>query len=82
MTKVQIDLPDATAQAAEAAGLLTTQAMNRLLSNALRKQQAADYLLDVAQEVSNTNSARISMDEINIEVKAARKERRERADRH
>ena len=50
MTKIQIELPDATAQAAQAAGLLTPQALDRLLSNALRKQQAADYLLYVADE--------------------------------
>lgn len=36
MTKIQIEVPDSTAQAA---GLLTPQAMERLLSNALRKQQ-------------------------------------------
>ena len=82
MTKIQIELPDATAKAAQAAGLLTTQSMDRLLSSALRKQQAADYLLAFADEVSLNNSAPMSMDEINAEVKAARRERRERADRH
>jgi hypothetical protein len=78
MTKIQIDLPDATAQAAQAAGLLTPQALERLLSNALRKQQAADYLLTVA----SADSAPMSMEEINAEVKAVREERRKRADRH
>lgn len=82
MTKIQIELPDATAQAAQAAGLLTPQALERLLSNALRKQQAGDYLLTVADEVAATGIAPMSMEEINNEVKAARKERRQRADRH
>ena len=82
MIKIQIELPDATAQAALAAGLLTPQAMERLLSNALRKQQAADYLLTVADEVAAADSAPMSMEEINAEVKAAREERRQRADRH
>jgi hypothetical protein len=82
MTRIQIELPDATAQAAQAAGLLTPQALDRLLSNALRKQQAADSLLTVADEVAAAGIAPISMEEINAEVKAAREERRCRADRH
>lgn len=82
MTKIQIELPDATAQAAQAAGLLTPQALDRLLSNALRRQQAADYLLTVADEVAAADIAPMSTEEINVEVKAAREERRQRADRH
>ena len=82
MTKIQIELPDATAQAAQAAGLLTPQMLDRLLSNALRKQQAADYLLTVADEVAAAGIAQMTMEEINAEVKAAREERRQRADRH
>ena len=76
MTRIQIELPDATAQAAEAAGLLTPQALDRLLSSALRRQQAAGYLATVADEVAGTGVAAMSMEEINAEVKAARKERR------
>jgi len=82
MTKIQIELPDATAQAAQAAGLLTPQALDRLLSNALRRQQAADYLLTVADEVAAADIAPMPTEEINAEVKAAREERRQRADRH
>jgi hypothetical protein len=78
MTKIQIELSDATAQAAYAAGLLNSQTLERLLSNALRKQQAADYLLSIANE---NVDAPMSMAEINAEVKAVRSERR-RADRH
>ena len=82
MTKIQIELPDATAQAAQAAGLLTPQALDRLLSNALRRQQAADYLLTVADEVAAADIAPMSTEEIKAEVKAAREERRQRADRN
>lgn len=80
MTKIQIELPDATAQAAQAAGLLTSQVLDRLLSNALRRQDAANYLLTVADEVAAAGIAPMSMEEINAEVKAVRKE--QRADRH
>lgn len=81
-TKIQIELPDAIAQAAQAAGLLTPQALDRLLSNALRRQQAANYLLMVADEVAAAGIPPMTMEEINTEVKAARKERQQRADRH
>ena len=80
MTKIQIELPDATAQAAEAAGLLTPQALDRLLSSALRRQQAARYLATAGNKVAGAGIAAMSMEEINAEVKAARKERR--AGRH
>jgi len=81
MTKIQIELPDATAQAAQAAGLLTPQALERLLSNALRKQQAANYLLTVADEVATIGGTPMATEEIQAEISAAREER-PRADRH
>jgi hypothetical protein len=82
MTTIQIELPDATAQAAQAAGLLTSQALDRLLANALDKQRAANYLLSIADEVAAADIAPMSMEEITAEVKAARREKQERADRH
>ena len=78
MTTVQIELPDATAQAARAAGLLTPQALDRLLKDALKRQQAADSLLSVADRVAAAGIEPMSMDEINAEVKAARAQRRRR----
>jgi hypothetical protein len=82
MIKIQIELPDATAQAAKAAGLLTPQAMERLLSNALRKQQAADYLLAVADDVAAAHVPPMTLEEIQAEVNAARALRKQRADHH
>lgn len=82
MTKIQIEVPEATAQAAQAAGLLTSQAMARLLSNALRTQQAADYLLTIADEVAAANIPPMTQEEIQAEVNAARTERKQHADRH
>lgn len=82
MTTVQIDLPDATAQAAREAGLLTPQAMDRLLNDALARRRAGDALLAIADRVAAAGIAPMTMDEINAEVKAARAERKQRADRH
>ena len=82
MTRIQMDLPDAIAQDAPAAGLLTPQALERLLSNALARQRAADALLSAADEVAAAGIAPMSMEEITAEVKAAREELQQRADRH
>ena len=82
MTMIQIELPAATAQAARDAGLLTPQALERLLNEALRRKQAADSLLSIADRVAAADIAPLSLAEINAEVKAARVERRQRAGGH
>ena len=82
MTTVEIELPEATAQAAKAAGLLTPQALDRLLSNALRKREAVQSLRSVADDVAAAGIAPMTMEEIDAEVKAVRAERRARTDRH
>ena len=46
MTTIQIELPEATAQAAREAGLLTSQALERLLNEALRRRRAAELADD------------------------------------
>ena len=72
MTTVEIELPEATAQAAKAAGLLTPQALDRLLSNALRKREAVQSLRSVADDVAAAGIAPMTMEEIDAEVKAVR----------
>jgi hypothetical protein len=79
MTTIQIELPEATAQAAREAGLLTSQALERLLNEALRRRQAADSLLSIADRVAAAGIEPMSMEEITAEVKAARAARKERA---
>ena len=75
MTTLQIELPDGTAQAARAAGLLTPQALDRLLTEVLRKREAANSLLPIADRVAAAGIGPMTMDEINAEVKAVRAER-------
>ncbi|GHU38749.1 hypothetical protein AGMMS50256_38260 [Betaproteobacteria bacterium] len=82
MTTIQIELPDATAQAAREAGLLTAQALERLFNEAILHRQVADALLSIADRVSEANILPMTMKEINTEVKAARAERRQRAGSH
>jgi hypothetical protein len=82
MTTIQIELPDATAAAARDAGLLTPQGLERLINDALRRKQAADSLLSIADRVAAAGIPPMSMEEINAEVKAARAERKQRAGGH
>jgi hypothetical protein len=82
MMMIQIELPDATAQAAREAGLLTPKALEQLLEEALRRRQAADSLLSIAERVAAAGVAPMSMEEINAEVKAARAARKQRAGGH
>jgi hypothetical protein len=78
MTMIQVDLPEATAKAARDAGLLTPAALDRVLTEAIRRRQAADSLLSLADLVAAAGIEEMPMDEINAEVKAARAERRQR----
>lgn len=79
MTTIQIELPEATAQAARAAGLLTPQALARLLDEALKRREAADRLLSIADRIAAAGIPPMTEEEIDAEVKAARAERRARA---
>jgi hypothetical protein len=77
MTRIQIDLPDATAQAASKAGLLTPEALAGLLNDALRRE-AGRKLLAAAKRVHDADIAPMSDEEIVAEVKAVRQARRAR----
>jgi len=82
MTKIQIELPEATAKAAREAGLLMPPALDRLLTDAIRWQQTADALLAIADRVAAAGIEPMPMEDIDAEVKATRAERRRRASRH
>jgi hypothetical protein len=79
MATIQIELPDATVNAARDAGLLTPQALERILNEALERKRASDYLMSLAERVAAAGLPPMSMEEINAEVKAARAERKRRA---
>jgi hypothetical protein len=76
MTKIQIELPDQTAAAAGEAGLLTSQALDLLLTEALRRRHTAQSLLSIADDIAAPGIEPMSMEEIDAEVTAHRAERR------
>lgn len=73
--RIEIELADATAKAAQAAGLLTPVALAQLLDGALRRQQVMASLLGLADEVAAAEIAPMAMTEILAEIKTARRER-------
>jgi hypothetical protein len=75
MTRIQIDLPDATAHAAQAAGLLTPDALNQLLSEAL-KSRSLDRLDAARQKLAFDPLPPMNEDEIQAEIAAYRAEKR------
>jgi hypothetical protein len=81
MTTVQITLPDQLAQDAQAAGLLSAEAMERLLREAMERRAAVDQLFAAMDRAAAADLPEMSMEEIQAEVDAVRAERRARRER-
>lgn len=78
MTTIQIQLPDDLAQDAQAAGLLTPDAIERLLRERLRRQ-AGDALQAMWERMPREELTPQIEQMIDEEVQAVRAERRKRA---
>lgn len=77
MTTVQIDLPDQLAQEARSAGLLSRVAMEKMLREAVRLRALND-LDNAMRRVAAAPESAMTPDEIQLEIRAARAERRVR----
>jgi hypothetical protein len=78
--ELTVNLPDTLAKEAKAAGLLTPEAIERLLREAVRRK-AVDELFEAADRLAAANLPPMTMEEIQAEVDAVRKARRDRAAR-
>lgn len=78
--EVKLNLPDSLAQEAQKAGLLTPDAIERLLREAVRRG-AVDELFGAMDRLADANIPPMTMEEIQAEVDAVRAERRARAGR-
>lgn len=76
--ELKLNLPDRLAREAQAAGLLTPEALSDLLKDAMRRR-AAQALLAGAERASKSGSKPLSMNEIQSEVNAVRRTRRSSA---
>jgi post-segregation antitoxin (ccd killing protein) len=80
MTTLTINLPDNLAKEAQAAGLLNSRAIERLVEEAVRRE-AGKKLLDAMQRLREANVPPLSEEEIAQEVKAARAARKDSSTR-
>jgi len=75
MTTVKIELPDSLAKEAQQAGLLTPQELETMLRERLRARHIAELRGAIEQTV-NVEGTPMTMQEIEAEVQAYRRERR------
>lgn len=75
--EVKLNLPDGLANEARQAGLLTSEALERMLKNELRRR-SGEQLLESARKLAATDLPPLTEEEIEAEVQAARAERRAR----
>ena len=73
--EIKLSLPEKVANDAQAAGLLTPEAIEALIAEALRRK-AFNALLSVADRVEAAGVPPMSAEEIDAEIEAYRAERR------
>jgi hypothetical protein len=76
--ELKLNLPDRLAREAQAAGLLTPEALAQLLKDAMRRR-AGQALLAGAARATAAGSKPMSMKEIQAEVNTVRRARKPRA---
>jgi hypothetical protein len=74
--ELKLSLPDQLARQAKAAGLLTSEAIERLVRDAIRKA-TAQRLLEIGKRLREPGGPEISEAELESELKAVRAELRE-----
>ena len=74
--ELKLSLPDQLASQAKAAGLLTSEAIERLVREAIRKA-AAQRLIEIGKSLREPGGPEISETDLEAELKAVRAELRE-----
>lgn len=74
--ELKLSLPDRIADQAKAAGLLTSEAIEQLVRQAIRKA-AADQLIEYGKRMREPGGLQITPAELESELKAVRAELRE-----
>jgi len=73
--ELKLSLPERLAKEAQAAGLLTPEAITQLVKEAVRRR-AGQALLDAAERVAQADIPPLTMEEIQAEVNAVRQARK------
>ena len=79
MTTVQITLPDQLAQEAQRAGLLSQEAMEKLLREQLQVRRQEEFFSAMERMAQVVEAPMMSPEEIAEEIRAMREERRAKA---
>jgi metal-responsive CopG/Arc/MetJ family transcriptional regulator len=77
MTTIEISLPDGLAKEANEAGLLTSEAIEKLVREAIRRR-ALGELKEAMERMAAVDGPVMTPEEIEEEIQAARTERRAR----
>jgi len=77
MTELRVTLPERLARDARKAGLLSAKAIRALLRQAMRRKAAAQAFLENAERVAAAGVPALSEDEIQAEINAVRKAKRQ-----
>ena len=72
---IKLTLPDGLAREAEAKGLLTPDALERLLRDELRRRRV-NQLFEAADRLAEISGPPLTEEEVEAEIQAARKARR------
>jgi hypothetical protein len=73
--ELKLTLPDALAREAEAAGLLSPEAIERMLREEMRRRRA-DQLFDAADRLAALEMPMLTEAQVEAEIQAARAQRR------
>ena len=79
MTTVQITLPDQLAQEAQRAGLLSQEAMEKLLREQLQVRRQEEFFSAMERMAQVVEPPMMSPEEVAEEIRAMREERRAKA---
>ena len=75
---IRLTLPTDLAEKAEAAGLLTAEALERLIQEEVRRQ-AMDRFFEIADKLSALDVPQMTDEDVQAEIDAYRAEKRSRA---
>jgi len=73
--EIELNLPDGLAREARAEGLLTTQSIESLLREEVRRRRV-NHLFESADKLADFDALALTEDEVEAEIQAARQERR------
>jgi post-segregation antitoxin (ccd killing protein) len=79
MTELTVTLPDELAKKAEAAGLLSSEGIERALRDALRRE-AGRRFLEISKDIQSSGAPPLTEEEIQVEIDAVRAARRAKRD--